>query len=203
MALLQGEGFVLKIRDFAEADLLVTLFTNQWGKRNAIAKGAKRLNSRLGGVFDLLNYVEFVFYEKPRLDLVSQGALRHGYPELKSELDRVTVALRVGQRQRDQRRARPSLLPVPSFARVRAAQGPVAGLIRRFAADPLPLADLLGRFWFRLPRVLRLPPDHAGRAREANAYRRACTVPAEPQRVGWGAARGARVRKSESEQVGK
>ena len=97
LALLQGEGFVLKIRDFAEADLLVTLFTKQWGKRNAIAKGVKRLNSRLGGVFDLLNDVEIVFYEKPRLDLVSQGALRHGYPKLKRELDGVTVALRVGR----------------------------------------------------------------------------------------------------------
>ena len=97
MALSHGEGIVLKIRDFAEADLIITLFTTQWGKRNAIAKGVKRLNSRLGGVFDLLNHVEFVFYEKPRLDLVSQGSVRSAYLKLKSNLDAVTAALRVAR----------------------------------------------------------------------------------------------------------
>lgn len=86
---------MLKIRDFAEADLIVTLFTEEWGKRDAIAKGVKRLNSRLGGVFDLLNRVELVFYEKPHLDLISQGALQRTYPKLKSDLDAVTAALRI------------------------------------------------------------------------------------------------------------
>ena len=88
---------MLKIRDFAEADLIVTLFTEEWGKRNAIAKGVKRLNSRLGGVFDLLNHVELVFYEKPHLDLISQGALQRTYPKLKSNLGAVTAALRIAR----------------------------------------------------------------------------------------------------------
>lgn len=96
MSLLRGDGFVLRIRDFAEADLIVTLFTERWGKRVAIAKGAKRLNSRLGGVFDLLNHVEVVFYEKPRLDLISQGTLLTGFSGLKENLDAVSAALRVG-----------------------------------------------------------------------------------------------------------
>jgi len=71
----RGEGFVLRTREFAEADIIVTLFLRGYGKRTAIAKGARRLNSRLGGVFDLLNRVEVVFYPRDRLDLVSQGTL--------------------------------------------------------------------------------------------------------------------------------
>lgn len=97
MGLQQGEGFVLRARDFAESDLIVTLFTEQWGKRTAIAKGARRFNSRLGGVFDLLNRVEVVFYQRARLDLVSQGALLHGFPQLKGDLDAVSAALAVGR----------------------------------------------------------------------------------------------------------
>lgn len=97
MGLVRGRGYVLRIRDFAEADLIVTLFTEQWGKRAAIAKGARRFNSRLGGVFDLLNRVEVVFYEKPRLDLVSQGDLLDGFPRLKSDLARLTAALATGR----------------------------------------------------------------------------------------------------------
>jgi len=88
---------VLRIRDFAESDLIVTLFTEQWGKRTAIAKRARRLDSRLGAVFDLLNRVEIVFYPKARLDLVSQGSLLQGFPHLKGDLNVVVAALLVGR----------------------------------------------------------------------------------------------------------
>lgn len=97
LGLLRADGFVLRIRDFAESDLIVTLFTEQWGKRTAIAKRARRLNSRLGGVFDLLNRVEVVFYPKAQLDLVSQGALLQGFPHLKGNLNVVAAALLVGR----------------------------------------------------------------------------------------------------------
>lgn len=95
MGIKRGEAFVLRIRDFAESDLIVTLFTEDWGKRTAIAKGARRFKSRLGGVFDLLNRVEVVFYAKAQLDLVSQGALIEGYPRLKSSMDTVLTTLAV------------------------------------------------------------------------------------------------------------
>jgi DNA repair protein RecO (recombination protein O) len=97
LGLLQGAGFVLRTRDYAESDLIVTLFTESWGKRTAIAKRARRFDSRLGGVFDLLNRVEVVFYEKPRLDLASQGALLDGFPRLKSDLKSISVALAIGR----------------------------------------------------------------------------------------------------------
>jgi len=93
----RGEAFVLRIRDFAESDLIVTLFTEEWGKRTAIAKGARGGKSRLGGVFDLLNHVEVVFYAKAQLDLVSQGALISGYPRLKASLNTVLTALAVSK----------------------------------------------------------------------------------------------------------
>jgi DNA repair protein RecO (recombination protein O) len=65
------------------------------GKRTAIAKGARRLDSRLGGVFDLLNQVEVVFYQRSRLDLVSQGSLLEAFGRLKSDMDTVSAALSV------------------------------------------------------------------------------------------------------------
>jgi DNA repair protein RecO (recombination protein O) len=95
LALIRDTGFVLKISDFAESDLIITLFTERWGKRSAIVKRARRFNSRLGGVFDILNLVEVVSYEKSGLDLVSQGAILHGFPRLKSELAPVSTALAV------------------------------------------------------------------------------------------------------------
>lgn len=97
MGIERGEAFVLRVRDFAESDLIVTLFTEEWGKRTAIAKGARRFKSRLGGVFDLLNRVEVVFYAKAQLDLISQGALISEYPCLKGSIDTALKALSVGK----------------------------------------------------------------------------------------------------------
>lgn len=97
MGLLKGEGFVLRARPFAESDLIVTLFTERWGKRTLIAKRARRFDSPLGGVFDLLNHVEAVFYPQARMDLASQGALLQAFPELKRDLETVSAALAVAQ----------------------------------------------------------------------------------------------------------
>ncbi len=97
MGLERGEGFVLRTSEFAEADIIVTLFLRDRGKRVAIAKGARRLNSRLGGVFDLLNRVEVVYYSRDRLDLISQGTLIDGYEPVKRDLGAVTSALTVAR----------------------------------------------------------------------------------------------------------
>lgn len=97
MSLTRGTAIVLRIRDFSESDLIVTLFTEQWGKRTMIAKGARSLRSKFGGVFDLLNQVEVVFYEKPRLDFVGQAALLEPYLALKGNLETVTAALSVSR----------------------------------------------------------------------------------------------------------
>jgi len=97
VGLVCGTGFILRTRDFAESDLIVTWFTDRWGKRRVIAKQARRLGSRLGGVFDLLNQVEVVFYEKPQLDLVSKGSLLAGFPRMKRDLTAVTAALNTGR----------------------------------------------------------------------------------------------------------
>lgn len=95
MSLTRGTAIVLRIRDFSESDLIVTLFTEDWGRRAMIAKGARGLRSKFGGVFDLLNGVEVVFYEKPRLDFVGQAALLDPHLGLKGNLEAVTEALSV------------------------------------------------------------------------------------------------------------
>ncbi len=97
MAIERGEAFVLRVHNYAESDQIVTLFTERWGKRAAIAKGARRFNSRLGGTFDLLNRVEVVFYAKPRLDLVSQASLVESYDGLKGDYAVVEAILAVGK----------------------------------------------------------------------------------------------------------
>ncbi len=93
MAIVQGNAFVLRTRDFAESDLIVTLLTDKWGKRAGIIKGARRPKSRLGGIFDLLNQLEVVFYQKSGLDLISKGSLIDSFQQLKASTISVSKAL--------------------------------------------------------------------------------------------------------------
>ncbi len=97
MGIERGDGFVLRIRAFGDADIIVTLLLHGYGKRTAIAKGVRRLNSRLGGVFDLLNQVEVVFYARDRLDLVSQAALISSNEAVKRDLGTINSALTVAR----------------------------------------------------------------------------------------------------------
>jgi DNA repair protein RecO (recombination protein O) len=97
VGLSKGEAFVFRTRPFAESDLIVTLFTERWGKRTLIAKRARRFDSPLGGAFDLLNRVEVVFYPRARMDLASQASLLEGYTELKRDLEGTSTALAVAR----------------------------------------------------------------------------------------------------------
>jgi len=129
----RGEAFVLRVRDFGESDLIVTLFTEDWGKRTAIAKGARRFKSRLGGVFDLLNRVEVVFYAKAQLDLISQGALISGYPHLKGSLETLDRLLPPHQQEPAAYTILARLLALLEEGVPQGEQTAVAGMLKLFA----------------------------------------------------------------------
>ena len=93
MGLQRGEGIVLRVKPFRESDLIISLFTEQWGMRHQISKGARGARSRVGGALDLLNDVEVVFYEKTGLDLVSQVSIVDGHTALKSDYNKTMRAL--------------------------------------------------------------------------------------------------------------
>ncbi len=93
MALQRGEGIVLRVKPFRESDLIISLFTEQWGMRHQISKGARGARSRVGGALDLLNDVEVVFYEKTGLDLVSQVSIIDAHSALKSDYNKTMRAL--------------------------------------------------------------------------------------------------------------
>ena len=62
----------LKTAPFAEADKMVTLFTRKHGKIRAIAKGARKVPSRLAGRVEPLTYAECFIAKGRSLDIISQ-----------------------------------------------------------------------------------------------------------------------------------
>jgi DNA repair protein RecO (recombination protein O) len=72
MASYKTRAISLKTAPFAEADKLVTLFTREHGKIKAIAKGARRVPSRLGGRVETFTYSDCFIAKGRSLDIISQ-----------------------------------------------------------------------------------------------------------------------------------
>lgn len=72
---------VIRAVDFSESSRVVTLFTRNFGKVAALAKGAKRLKSAFEAGLDLLALCEVVFIRKSSagLDILTESKLRQRF----------------------------------------------------------------------------------------------------------------------------
>ncbi|MGW8256662.1 MAG: DNA repair protein RecO [Thermoguttaceae bacterium] len=73
----KANAIVIRSVDFSETSLIVTLFTREFGKLGALAKGAKRLKSPFESALDLLAVCRIVFLHKTSdaLDLLTEAKL--------------------------------------------------------------------------------------------------------------------------------
>jgi DNA repair protein RecO (recombination protein O) len=70
MPLYRAEAIVLRGYSLAEADLITTLFTREFGKIRAVAKAARRLKNRFSGTLEPLSHIRVDFYERENRELV-------------------------------------------------------------------------------------------------------------------------------------
>lgn len=86
------EAIVLRRSDFGEADRLLTLFSRDFGKIRAIAKGARKPQSRKTGHVELFMRSRFLLAEGRDLHIITQAELVEAYPQLRGDLLRTTFA---------------------------------------------------------------------------------------------------------------
>jgi len=86
------EAIVLRRSDFGEADRLLTLFSRDYGKIRAIAKGARKPQSRKTGHVELFMRTRFLLAEGRDLHIITQAELVEAYAALREDLVRTTYA---------------------------------------------------------------------------------------------------------------
>ncbi|MFW6151280.1 MAG: DNA repair protein RecO, partial [Chloroflexota bacterium] len=84
----QTRAIILRQFHFAEVDKLLTLFTRDQGKLKAIAKGASRPGSKLGGHVEPLTLSSLMLARGRNLHIVTQGQIVESYSQLKNDLER-------------------------------------------------------------------------------------------------------------------
>jgi DNA repair protein RecO (recombination protein O) len=86
------EAVVIRRSDFGEADRLLTLFSQDRGKIRAIAKGARKPQSRKTGHVELFMRSKFLIAEGRNLDIATQAEMVESYARLRDDLVRATYA---------------------------------------------------------------------------------------------------------------
>ncbi|MBI4022714.1 DNA repair protein RecO [Candidatus Berkelbacteria bacterium] len=95
MATLKTRGIVLGRRVYGEADRILTLLTPGLGKIVAIAKGSRRMTSKLGGHLELFYVVDWVLAEGRTWHVVTGADTAQDFPALRETLETVRQASHV------------------------------------------------------------------------------------------------------------
>jgi len=85
MPVYKANAIVLRRIPLGETDKVLTLFTREYGKLAAIAKGARRTTSRLAGASEPLMFVRALLAEGQNLDVLTQGDIRDSFADIRSD----------------------------------------------------------------------------------------------------------------------
>lgn len=87
------EAFVLRSKPLSETDKILTLFTREDGRMTAIARGARKSGSPLGGSTNGLGYARFHMAKGRQFDYVTQAQPLRSFVRVMADLTRMAHAL--------------------------------------------------------------------------------------------------------------
>src|SRR5437870_4961510 len=99
MSMEKATALVIRGSDFSETSRIVTLWTREFGKVRALAKGGRRLKSNFDVALDLLTVCDIVFIRKTsgNLDLLTEAQVQERFPQLRCDLAALYAAYYVAE----------------------------------------------------------------------------------------------------------
>ncbi|WP_066495374.1 DNA repair protein RecO [Abyssisolibacter fermentans] len=91
--LLKLEGVVLRQTKYSDSDKILTIFTKEYGKIQAIAKGSRRQKSKLFASSQILTLSNFVVYKGKKMHNINQGDICKSFYPIKENLDKLSYAM--------------------------------------------------------------------------------------------------------------
>lgn len=84
----RATALVIRGTDWSETSRITTLWTREFGKIRALAKGGRRIKSSFEVAFDLLTVCEIMVIRKAQggLDLLTEATVRERFPQLRTNL---------------------------------------------------------------------------------------------------------------------
>ncbi len=91
------KAVVLRHRKLGEADLILTLYSPELGKLDAVAKGARKPTSRLAGHLEALSHTNVMLAQGKSLDVVTQSQTIEAFRAFWEDLERMSRAVYVAE----------------------------------------------------------------------------------------------------------
>src|SRR5579885_879781 len=95
----KATALVLRTTDWSESSRIATLWTREFGKVRALAKGGRRLKAHFENALDLLTLCRIVFLRKSSdsLDLLTEAQVIQRFPRLRTDLTALYAAYYVAE----------------------------------------------------------------------------------------------------------
>jgi len=78
--------------EYEEADKIVTIYTKNYGKITAIAKGVRKTKSKFGSSLEIFTHSAFLFYKGRNIDIVSQVEILESFFSASKEMIKFAFA---------------------------------------------------------------------------------------------------------------
>lgn len=88
----ETKGVVIRQTKYSESDKILTIFTKEKGKVQAIAKGARKPKSHLMGSTEIFCYSEFLMYNGRSLYNINQGQIIDSFYSLREDIYKLSYA---------------------------------------------------------------------------------------------------------------
>ena len=92
MGVYHADALVIRSREYGESDRLLTLFSREHGKIQAVAKGVRKPKSRQRAGAQLFTYADYLLYKGKTLDTVNQVSSKECFPHLWMDLEKSLAA---------------------------------------------------------------------------------------------------------------
>jgi len=94
MAILKTEAIVLRNYNWSETSNIVTLYSQDFGKIKAVAKGARRANTRFVNSLNPVTQSQILFYSRNSggLHILKEASSINYFPNLKREIEKFAYA---------------------------------------------------------------------------------------------------------------
>ena len=89
----KSSAIVLRQRGLGDVDKIITLYTAEYGKIDAVAKGVRRVKSRLAGHVEPLSHCAYLLARGRNLDIITQAQTIETFQPLRDDLGRLSHAL--------------------------------------------------------------------------------------------------------------
>lgn len=91
------EALQLRSYPYSESDLIVVLFTREYGLLRAIARGVRKPRSRMAGLISPLRCNQLLLKRGRNLHGISQAESRHAFSGLQQDYDRLMTGMAIGE----------------------------------------------------------------------------------------------------------